>query len=176
MSKRPKRERLHLRVFGIETPYQFWDEVAAPSYVAFANHPAAKEAFATCLCLWHIIDWIEHDADLNPSKLNIGEIRNRVELACPALSVLHDLITLGKHAGITDRRGHVTGTTQEILGATFSCGPLGWRSDHPADYKIQLADGSEHALDHLFRSATAFWHDFFSTQRNVDSLPAQRPA
>lgn len=157
-------------VFGIFSAYQFWDEVVRPTWIVFNQHPAPKEAFNVTLGLWHLLDWVTADPTVNPSVRSLYDVRKAITPLCPALDVLHDIITLGKHQVLSRPRGMVASTDVNLLGATLHFGPGGPVSEHPAEYKITLVDGHEFEFKALLAEAMTFWDQFFRQGQTVESI------
>lgn len=150
-------------VLGIQFAAQFWMEVVQPNGIQFRSNPTptAREAFNLCSSLWHMIDWVTVDPRTNPDGKHISEVRKELEATCPALSVLHDITTLSKHASLSKPRGPVASSEAVLVGATFYFGPGGPVSEHPAEYVVTLENGKQFKLSDLLAEAFAFWEDYF---------------
>ena len=153
-----------ISVLGIQYAAQFWMEVVQPNYVSYSKHPTAKEAFNMCSSLWHLVDWITQDTNINTSAKSLSDIRQIVEPQCPSLSLMHDITTLSKHAVISRPRGNIVCTEAELLGATFHFGPGGPISEHPANYKLTFDDGSTSYLHEEIIKCMQFWESFFNNR------------
>lgn len=151
-------------IFGISYAAQFWMEIVQTNFVSFSKHPTAKEAFNMCSSLWHVVDWITKDTNINKSGKSISDIRQILESQCHSLSLMHDITTLSKHASLTRQRGNISSINVEILGATFHFGPGGPISEHPANYKLVFDDGSTSYLQEEIVKCMQFWENFFKQQ------------
>lgn len=148
-------------VLGIESAAQFWMEIVQPNFLRFHSDPTAREAFNLCSSLWHLIDWVEKDGRTNPSNLTLHELRIQFEHSCPALSAIHDITTVSKHAAISKTRGSVRSSTAEVRGVNFYFSKLGPVSEHPAAYTVHLENGEKLSLHELIAAAYNFWDVFF---------------
>jgi len=152
--------------FGIANAYNYWIEIIQPNWIIYGNTPTPRSAFNLAISLWSVIDWIRNDPTRGIQQLHKKEFENEFQRQCPALSIVHDLCTHGKHYTVSSPRGDATVTTNELTGAIFCfTTPFGPVSEQTANFDIVLASGERRPLDQIFREAMDFWYTYFSQPR-----------
>jgi len=81
------------------------------------------------------------------------------------LGVIHDVVTLGKHAKMTRPRGGVAGITPSFTGVVMYFGQGGPRSEHPSEFTVTFNDGSSISLFEVFKAAVDYWDNYFKVPR-----------
>ncbi|MFC7513577.1 hypothetical protein ACFQUU_01020 [Herbaspirillum sp. GCM10030257] len=149
--------------FGIVNAYNYWIEVIQPNWVNFENTPTPRTAFNLATSLWSVMDWIRHDPVHGMQQLKIEEIRQHFQGKCPALGIVHDLGTHGKHYTVRAPRGAASVDAGELTGAVFCFStPYGPISEQTADFAVVLDEGEQVSLHEIFRQAMNFWHSYFN--------------
>lgn len=152
--------------FGIVNAYNYWIEVIQPNWINFENSPTPRTAFNLANSLWSVMDWIKHDPVHGMQHLTKEEIRKQFQEKCPALGIVHDLGTHGKHYTVSAPRGAATVATNELTGAIFCFNtPFGPVSEQTADFTVVLDGGVQVSLNQIFREAMDYWHGYFSQPR-----------
>jgi hypothetical protein len=153
--------------FGIINAYNYWDEIIKPNWLNYLNAPTPRTAFNLANSLWSVMDWIKHDVAHGMQELTLEQIRNQFKGDCPALAVVHDLCTHGKHYTVSrPKSGDTSFASGELTGAIICfSSPIGPVSEHTADFAVVNPDSSETPLDEVFQEVISHWENYFNMPR-----------
>ncbi|SNC68281.1 hypothetical protein SAMN06265337_2239 [Hymenobacter gelipurpurascens] len=81
-------------------------------YTEFKNHSGSRykalgyKALDCALSGWHLLDWV-FNTNEKSNYQSLYDLRQAFEKICPELSVLHDIITGGKHFTVSKGRSNM---------------------------------------------------------------------
>ncbi len=152
--------------FGIINAYNYWIEIILPNWINFQNAPTPRTAFNLANSLWSVMDWIKYDPAHEMQHLKKEEIRKLFQEKCPALCIVHDLGTHGKHYTVSAPRGTATVGANDLTGAIICFNtPFGPVSEQTANFTVVLEEDAQIPLNQVFLEAMNFWHVYFSQPR-----------
>ena len=152
----------NLTVLGIVNAYQYWSEVLVPNWIDFSKNSSARNAINLAASAWHIVEWIHIDSARGFSAQVLKDVQNHFIQECPALEVMHDVVTLGKHFKMSKPKAGIVQSRENMTAAVFHFGPQGIFTEHPAEFTIVLSDGKEVDLHETFVQVVRYWEGYFA--------------
>lgn len=149
--------------FGIINAYNYFDEIVRFNWIDFQKMSTPRAAFNLANSIWSIMDWISHDPVHQMYNSKKEDICKKFQAECPALCVLHDLATHGKHYTVSAPRSNAEVDSSDLTGAVLSFSPFGIASEHVIDFLVVTDDGKNTPLIQVFQEAIDFWEQYFKT-------------
>ena len=151
--------------FGISNSFHYWDEVIKHNVMDYKRMPTARTAFNLANSMWSVIEWIKNDPKYELKNEKMEVIRKRFEAQCPALSVMHDLCTHGKHYTIGRPRSDSTINSDTKTGINLIAGGPGLMIEPLTDFTVVSMDGEQVPLNDKFQEVIDFWLHFFEAKK-----------